>query len=261
MPAPARPASLPHRLGVVAMVVVWAAVLARTLSLADAGQWLGYLAGFTAFLGILLVVVLRRPASDPLVHVAFALQAAIVLVLLVVDPQRDFVTLLFVLMCYQAAVAFPALPRTIWVAALVALIGGSLVLELGLVRGLALGLVPMAAGVVLSTYVVVTRELGAERAASERMVADLRAAHERLQAYSGQADELAAIEQRARVARDLEQSVTRTLGSALEASAAARELLAEPAKAGPRLERLQELTTQALAQMRRVITELRPSQG
>lgn len=261
MPAPARPASLPHRLGIIAMLVVWGAVLARTLSLADAGQRPWYLTGFIAFLAILLVVVLRRPAAEPLVHVAFVVQAAIVLVLLAVDPQRDFVTVLFILMCYQAAVAFPALPRTIWVAVLVALMGGSLVLELGLVRGLALGLVPMAAGIVLSTYVVVTRDLGAERAASERMVADLQTAHARLQAYSGQADELAAIEQRARVARDLEQSVTRTLGSALEASAAARDLLEEPAAAAPQLERLQESTTQALSQMRRVITELRPSQG
>ena len=195
-------------------------------------------------------------------HVAFVVQAAIVLVLLAVDPQRDFVTVLFVLMCYEAAVVVPGLAAHH--------LGGGARRADRRVAGAGAraacaasrsALVPMAAGVVLSTYVVVTRELGAERAASERMVADLRAAHERLQAYSGQADELAAIEQRARVARDLEQSVTRTLASALEASAAARELLAEPAQAGPQLERLQELTTQALAQMRRVITELRPSQG
>jgi signal transduction histidine kinase len=60
------------------------------------------------------------------------------------------------------------------------------------------------------------------------------------------------------VARELEESVTGTLASVLEASAAARERLGEPAEARTRLERLQELTQLALAQMRRVITELRP---
>jgi signal transduction histidine kinase len=93
------------------------------------------------------------------------------------------------------------------------------------------------------------------------MVADLRAAQERLQAYVGQADELAALEQRARIAGELEQSVARTLACALEAGAAARELLDEPDRAAPQLERLQELTKEALEQMRRVITELRPSQS
>jgi signal transduction histidine kinase len=255
------PGSPSRPLGAVAILVVWAAVLARTLGLADASDWPWYIAGFSAFLAILLFVVLRRPLPGPLTHVAMAVQAAIVLVLLAIDPERDFVTVLFVLQCYQAAVALPALPRTVWVAALVGLTGGSLVLELGLVRGLALGLVPMAAGVVLSTYVVANRELDDERAAAELLVTELQAAQARLLEYAGQADELAALEQRSRVAGELDESVSRTLTSALDASAAARGLLDEPEQAAPQLERLQGQTKQALAQMRRIITELRPSRS
>ena len=243
------------------MLVVWAAILARTLGLADASEWPWYIAGFSAFLAILLWVVLRRPLPGPLTHVAMVVQVAIVLVLLAIDPDRDFVTVLFVLQCYQAAVAFPALPRTVWVVALTGLIGGSLVLELGLVRGLALGLVPMAAGVVLSTYVVANRELEEERAAAELLVTELQSAQDRLREYAGQADELAALEQRSRVAGELDESVARTLAEVLDAGAAARGLLGEPQLAAPQLERLQEQTKQALAQMRRIITELRPSRS
>jgi signal transduction histidine kinase len=252
---PGSPSSL---IGAAAMLVVWAAVLARTLRLADASEWPWYIAGFSAFLAVLLFVVFRRPMPGPLTHVAMVVQAAIVLLLLAIDPDRDFVTVLFVLQCYQAAVAFPALPRTVWVVVLVSLIGGSLVLELGLVRGLALGLVPMAAGVVLSMYVVANRELEEGRAAAELLVKELRAAQERLREYAGQADELAALEQRSQVAGELEDSVSRTLAQALDTSAAARGLLDAPELAAPQLERLQELTKQALAQMRRIITELRP---
>ncbi len=217
--------------------------------------------GYAAFLVILLVVALRSPLPAPLLHVAMIVQAAVVLVLLAIDPDRDFITVLFVLQCYQAASAFSALPRTIWLVTLVCLIGGSLVLELGLVRGLALGLVPMAAGVVLAMLVAANRDLNERRAAAERLVADLRSAQRRLQAYAGQADELAALEQRARVAQELERSVSGTLAAAVAASAAARGALGRPELARAQLERLQALTTQALAQMRRIITELRPARG
>lgn len=249
----------PSRLLGAALLVVWAAVLARTLGLADASEWPWYIAGFSAFLAILLLVVLGRPLPGSLAHVAMVVQSAIVLVLLAIDPDRDFVTVLFVLQCYEAAVVFPPPSRTIWVAALTGLIGGSLVLELGLVPGLALGLVPMAAGVVLSTYVAATRELEEERAAAELLVTELQAAQERLRDYAGQADELAALEQRSRVAGELQESVARTLAEALAASTAARGLVDEPELAAAQLERLQEQTKRALAEMRRIITELRPT--
>jgi signal transduction histidine kinase len=260
LPASAQPGSTSLRLAGVAMLALWAVVLARALGLADAGQRPWYVAGFALFLAITLVVLLWRRAPSPLLHVALAAQAALVLLLLGIEPQRDFVTVLFLVQCFEAAVVFPALARTIWVALLVALIGLSLVFELDLVLGLSRGFVTMAGGVVLAMYVVVIRELDAERAASEGMVTDLRAAQERLQAYAGQADELAAIEQRTRVAAELEESVTRTLTDVLASSAAAQDRLDEPGGAGPELERLQELTKEALAQMRRVITELRPTQ-
>jgi signal transduction histidine kinase len=63
------------------------------------------------------------------------------------------------------------------------------------------------------------------------------------------------------VAGELEQSVSRTLAEALDAGAVARGLLEQPERAAPELERLQEQTKRALAQMRRIITELRPSRS
>ena len=255
----ARSRSSLRRVADVGMVVVWAAVLARTLVAAPAAQWAWYVAGFAAFL-VILVVAIARPLPLPLLHVAFAVQAAVVLLLLVKDPRLDYVTSLFALQCYAAAVVFPAGQRIAWVASLVALTGVSLALENGLVEGLAQALVTMAAGVVLAMFVVVTQELEDARGVSEDMVAELRAAQERLRVYAGQADELAALEQRSRVAGELGGSVAQAVASALDASAAARGLLAEPEQAVLQLERLQAQAKEALAEMRRVITELRPAQ-
>ena len=249
----------PSRVGLIAMVVIWAAVVARlfTFPMApDLRPW--YVAGLVAFLLIQLVVLLRPPRSAGLLHLAFAFQAAIVLVLLALNPQRDFLTALLALQCYPAALVFRARIRVVWVALLVTLIGASLVLQLGVLHGLALALVPMAAGIVLSTYPVESRELQAAQAGSERMVADLQAAQQELQLYAGQVDELAAIEQRSRLARELQESVSDTLASVLNVSASARELLDDPDAAALKLEHLQALTQQALAQMRRIISELRP---
>ncbi|HMK93350.1 MAG TPA: histidine kinase, partial [Thermoleophilia bacterium] len=129
----------------------------------------------------------------------------------------------------------------------------------GLVPGLSVAFLPMAAGIVLSTFVVVNRELEAARTSSERIVTDLRAAQDELREYAAQVDELVAIEERSRLARGLQESVSATLASALEAGASAREQLGDHAAAAQAIERLQTLTQQALAQMRAIIEELRPA--
>jgi signal transduction histidine kinase len=247
------------RVGLTAVTVIWAAVLVRLLTLTTGlGLRLAYVLGLAVFLAIHMFVTMRRPRSTPALYAVFAVQAALVIVLLAINPDHDFITVLLVLECYQVAIVFVGRTRLIWATVLIALIGLSLVSGLGLVHGLALALVPMAGGIVLSTFVVVNRELEADRAASELMVADLEAARRQLQEYADQVDELAAIEERSRLARELQESVSRTLGRALDAGAAAREALGDPRAAAPHLERLQALAQEALAQMRRIIAELRP---
>ncbi len=248
------------RTGLVVVTVAWAAVLVRALSLtSDSRLRLAYLVGMSVFLVMLLVVIVRRPRAIPALHVVLAAQVAIVLVLLALDPDHDFVTTLLVLECYQVAIALAGNARLVWVVFLVATIGCSLVLELGPIHGLALALIPMAAGVVLAMFAVAGRELEVARATSAGMVADLEAARQRLQDYAGQVDELAAIEERSWLAGELQESVSGELTSALEASASARGRLDDAEAAAAQLERLQALAQEALAQMRRIIAELRPA--
>lgn len=90
------------------------------------------------------------------------------------------------------------------------------------------------------------------------MVTDLQAAQQQLQVCAGQVDELAAIEERSRLARELQESVSQTLLTALAVSASTRDLLDDPDSAAVCLERLQSLTQQALGRMRDIIRELRP---
>lgn len=265
-----------ERAGNLVALVVWATVAVRVFVAGPPdGQVPWYVGGLLAFLAIQLLVLWRRTLSVALLYVAFAVQAAVVLVLLSLDPHIDVLTALLALEAFQAAVLLSGRARYVWVGVLLALIAVSLVLGLGLLHGLALAFVPMAVGLVFAMFAVTGRDLEAARARSERMVADLREARANLEAYAGQVGELAAIEERARVAAELEASVSRTIDKALAAARAARAAAAAPgvgmpgeAAAAPgvgappetsvALERLQGLTQEALAQMRHIVAELRP---
>ena len=250
----------PSRIGVIAIYLAFVAETARTLDLmADRDLWPWYLGLHAVFL-ILFTAVLWRPALRvELLHVYFALQSATILALLSVNPQRDFVTALFVLLCYQAALVFAGRTRWFWIGLLVLLTGGSLMVYLGPLRGLALGLTSMAAGIILPAYVIANRQVEAARATSQAMLGELETTHRQLEAYAGQVEELAAMEERNRLARELHDSVSQTMFSLLLATRSAQILLErDPARVRPQLEQLQELTQSAMAQMRGLIAELRP---
>ena len=253
----------PNRIGVIAIYLAFVAGNARALVLtADRGLWPWYLGLHAVFL-ILFTVVLWRPALPAeLLHVYFSFQSVIILVLLSLNPELDFVTTLFVLLCYQAALVFAGRTRWFWISVFILLIGASLMFYLGLLRGLALGLTPMAIGIILPAYVTTNREIEAARATSQAMLSELEETHRQLEAYAGQVEELAAMEERNRLARELHDSVSQTTFSLLLATRSAQILLErDPARVRPQLEQLQELTQNALAQMRSLIAELRPKTG
>jgi len=221
--------------------------------------WPWYLGLYSVFLVLFTAVLWRPGLLVGLLHVYFALQSAIILALLSLNPQLDFVTVLFVLLCYQAALVFAGRTRWFWIGLFILLIGGSLMFFLGLLGGLALGLTSMAAGIVLPAYVIANREVEAARAASQAMLGELEEKHRHLEAYAGQVDELATMEERNRLARELHDSVSQTLFSLLLATRSAQILLERNSdRVRPQLEQLQGLTQDALAQMRGLIAELRP---
>ena len=124
-------AGRPAALGSVAALVVWAGVLTRVLVETDDPELIPWYVGGLALFLVVHVAVVRWPLSTPLLHLAFALQAALVLVLLSLDPDHDILTGLLALECYQAAVVFSGRARLVWVAGLVSLIPVSLVMGTG----------------------------------------------------------------------------------------------------------------------------------
>ncbi len=240
------------------LCVAVVALAARAIVAADPGMRWWYAGLHAAYLASFLAAwTLGR--SPRLAHVVFALQCALVLVLLSLDTGADFVTALFVPLCYQAVVVLSGRSRWVWVAVFVALIGGSLAAARGPLEGLALGLTSMAIGIVLPASYVAATEIAAARRRSTLALTELQATNERLKAYAGEVAELAALDERDRLARELHDSVSQTMFSIQLTAQSARLLLDRDAgRAREQMARLESLTQSALGQMRTLIADLRP---
>jgi signal transduction histidine kinase len=252
----------PSQPGTIAAYLIYAAVVARTLSMTETvirGIMPWYLGLFSVYL-ILFTVVLWRPSNNPVwLHLYFFIQSAIALSLLSLPTHLDFLATPFVLLSFQAGLVFTGRTRLMWIGIFVLLTGGSLVFYLGLLRGLALGLIHMAGCIIYPAYLTVSHEIEKAHAQSQEMLSELQETHRQLQTYTDQVEELAAMEERNRLARELHDSVSQTMFSIL-LNIRSTQILFErnPTRIRPQLEQLQELTQSVLADMRSLIGKLRP---
>ena len=252
----------PSRPGTIAAYLIYAAVVARTLASTETGiqDLLPWYVGLFSLYLVLFTAVLWRPGLPPaLLHLYFFVQSAIALALLSLSIHLDFLTTLFVLLSFQAALVFTGQTRSAWIGIFVLLTGGALMFYLGALRGLALGLIPIAGCIVYPAYVTISHEIEKARAQSQAMLEELQETHRQLQAYAGQVEELAAMEERNRLARELHDSVSQTMFSIVLNIRSAQILLErDPTRIRPQMEQLQELTQNVLADMRSLIAKLRP---
>lgn len=249
----------PGRIAVAALYLAFAAEIARTLATTpNRDAWASYLLLYGAFLILFTFVLFRPPRRAVFLHLYFGAQSALILFMLALNPELDFITALFALLAYQAALVFTETARWIWVATFVLLTASALIFYLGPLRGLAVAITPIAVSIVLAAHVAANQALESARAASQTLLDELQSTHQKLKLHSAQGEELAALEERNRLARELHDSVSQTIFSiVLNTRAAQLQLARDPSRARDTLERLQELTQSALAQIRTLITERR----
>jgi signal transduction histidine kinase len=252
----------PGWIGLVAICLVFAAVVARTLAVESIRPFLAQYLGLELFYLILLTALLIKPGIPIwLVHLYFVLQSTLVFYMLSLWPEFDFVVLLFLLLSFQASLLFTGRMRWVWIVVLVCITGGSLIFFLGLLRGLTLSLTTMAGEIVIPAFLIVNRETEIARAESQILIDELEQIHERLKLYSQQVEELAAIQERNRLARELHDTVSQLIFSiSLTTRSAQLLLVRDPARVAEQLIRLQEMSADALSQLRSFIKQLRPPQ-
>jgi len=98
------------------------------------------------------------------------------------------------------------------------------------------------------------------QARTQRLLDDLRAAHQKLEAYTRQVQELTIVEERNRLARELHDSVKQQAFAASAQIGAARSLLAQNATAaGEHLARAEQLMDEIREELSQLIYQLRPT--
>jgi signal transduction histidine kinase len=111
----------------------------------------------------------------------------------------------------------------------------------------------------LISYDLLYTQTRADQTKSQLLLAELQQAHQKLQESAEQAEELAAARERNRLARELHDTISQLIFSITLTARSARLLLVkDPARIPEQLDRLQEMTSSALTQLRSLIAELRP---
>ena len=257
VPAPLRPSWV----GLIAIYLVCAAVVARTFVSDETAQLLPWYLGLELVYILFFTVMFFKPGIPGwFVHTYFLLQSALVWFILSLNPEFDFVVLFFFLLSYQASLFFAGRTRWVLVFGLTILIGASLIIYLGLLRGLGLALTTMAATIIFPAYLVANYETELAGSRSQVLLRELEGKHKQLQAYASQVEELAALQERNHLVRELHDKVSQLLfGISLATRSAQLLMKKDPARVPEQLRLLEELTADALSQLRSFITQLRPS--
>ncbi|MCP4168549.1 MAG: hypothetical protein GY759_22020 [Chloroflexi bacterium] len=245
-------------------VLIYASVAARGLSYyyEQRRDLLWIIGGLLLIYGVLLISerrITRRVSGYSSVYLA--VQTGVILALLILSPLLDYFALLFIPLCVQAMLAFPRNRGYFWVGVFALATALGLVISYGLVDALPFIFIYAAAYLFVASYAAMTRQAEEAQEKSEGLLAQLQEAHVQLQEYATQAEELAVLEERNRLARDLHDSVTQSLYSlTLYAEAASRQLAAGAYDVvGEHLRELRKSAQQSLQEMRLLIFELRPS--
>jgi len=256
----------------VGVFLIHAGVTLRCLIRLPRMQHPGWVIALLALNAILLILeawLSRRRAAHPAEAPAFdvdlrpvylLLQAAIITALLLSRPTQDFFALLSIPISLSA-VLFYGKRGFLWIAAFsLALAFPLITSKAGLPLGAVLALNYGGLCFLFGGYAYQVRKAEAARTETQRMVGELQVAHRELREYASQKEELAAEQERSRLARELHDSVTQTVFSMNLTVQAARLLLErDVSRVAGQLQRLEELAAGALREIQALVSSLRPA--
>ena len=212
------------------------------------------------FLILLVIQTLLRGRPQLYTHFILAVQTGILVILSLLPPRLDFYSSLSVTLALQAVYVFSGKTAFRWIGAFAVVVAVLLLYGQGWSRGLPLVVSNTVAVFMVGAFIVLIRRTEAAHRESQRLLSELERAHRQLQIYTAQAEQLAVVKDRNRLARDLHDSVSQTIFSMRLTADAVRILQQrDPTQVSPQLDKLQELAQSALDKMRTLIHELRPS--
>ncbi len=213
---------------------------------------------FAIYYGVGLYLSSRLPWHR---LIYFPVQTGLVILLTRLQPFMDVSPILYIVLSLQTVRAFSRRYALAWVLLYIILLTATQILGLGLFAGLGLSLLMIAVGAFMISGTILYYQAQTDHEQSLLMLTRLRGAHQKLQESASKSEELAAARERNRLARELHDSVSQMIFSITLVTRAAQLLLERnPSQVVGQLDRLQEMTSAALGQLRLLISQMRPPQ-
>ena len=202
-----------------------------------------------------------------LTYIYLLVQTAIICTLSLISPNVDYWTAPFLPLVVQVMHNFPQRTGFMITGIFTAIMAILMLLGPGPEVGLPLIFLNGLAYFLFAAFIAIIREAEAARQEaemardeSEKQKAELQSAYRQLQSYTAQAEELAVLQERNRLARNLHDSVTQSIYSLTLLAEAGQRMIksGDLQQAEGNQSRLGEIAQQALQEMRLLVYELRP---
>ena len=252
--------------------LILASVIIRSLVVFGAQPRLRVLAILAAY-SVLLVAYQQRGAwfatNRRRAVLYLGAQSLLVIGLILIPPHFDYLPLLFIPLSLSAVELLGRRLGFLWITAFVLVMLWQYVIVVGLFdqinavdepTGLAMTLLYSGFGFLVGQIAYVRQQAETTRQRNQQMLMDLQAAHRQLQDHAAQLEELAVMQERGRLARELHDSVTQTVFSMTLAVQAAQLLLSKDAsQVAAQLDRVVELARNASREIQAIVRQLRPA--
>jgi signal transduction histidine kinase len=246
----------------IATSLIYAAVLVRT------ADWFNENPPIQGLVFVLLAVYGAIMVSEPLFTRRFhrypflylPAQTGLGLGLMIAAPGMDFAPMLFLPLSFQTVQFLGPKRGFLWIGAFSLAVAGPLLIGWEWeVAGLASVLLFSGLGFAMGSNAHQAERARLARQENQRLLGETERAYHQLQAYAAQMEEVAAAQERSRLARELHDSVTQTLFS-MNLTVQAAQMLAvkEPGKVAAQLDRLQELAHAAIGEIQVLVRQYRP---
>jgi signal transduction histidine kinase len=207
--------------------------------------------------GLLLA---RTPApSSPLWqrHLYLAVQTALAACLMVLHPEWTLFAMFFAVLSAQAALLLPPKVSAAWIGVYTAVSVGFGLYYWGWPAGLLALPLQGAAFALFGVFARAVARADTARKESQRLLAELQDAHDRLREYSMRVEELAIVEERNRLAREMHDTLGHRLTVAsVQLEAAQRLCSSDPERAQSIVGTVREQVREALGELRQTVTAL-----
>lgn len=189
------------------------------------------------------------------------LQSLLIVGLFSLTNGEDYIAALFGILSMQIMQWTNPKVGAVWISFFAVLMTFPLVHTNGLLGGVAIAFIYTFGSILLASYTLTARHAQEAFDYNQTLLRQRQDANIQLQEYAKQIQHLAVVRERHHLARELHDSVTQTIFTMTLTTQSALMLLdLDQKRAGEQLERLNELSQSAIAEMQTLIYELGPTQ-